>query len=294
MTDVLDLFQYDDLFLFAPSFTIAEELGWPLDEGKYVGTAKEVDLVFLDKDKTMDAFLRPEEFAKARKKGVTVGKRALKRIKLRALAELLPVVLAHDRGETWNTDFQKDASTIMRRAWRDVFVAGVRSTGIRGSNPHNPIEFSPSDEKWLKGAIKHEMRFLNKFVKAVTEQDYKMPLDRRTGMYIDALESFYDSARVMGMPATSLFRWVGKKDKRVCKSCEYLVRNGPYHKKNLPTVPRAGLTVCLTNCRHRLLVRVVGSDEALRTLQNGGTREQHVKKLMAIKKQARAPKRLKK
>jgi hypothetical protein len=161
MTDVLDLFQYDDLFLFAPSFTIAEELGWPLDEGKYVGTAKEVDLVFLDKDKTMDAFLRPEDFANARKKGVTVGKRALKRIKRRALAELLPVVLAHDRGETWNTDFQKDASTIMRRAWRDVFVAGVRSTGIRGTNPHTPIEFSPADEKWLKGAIKHEMRFLN-------------------------------------------------------------------------------------------------------------------------------------
>lgn len=288
-TDVLSLVQYDDLFVFAPSFTIAEEHGWPLDEGKYVGTAKEVDLVFLDKDKTMDAFLRPEEFATQRKKGVTVGARALKRIKKRAYAELLPVVMAHDRGETWNTDFQKDAELIMKRAWREVFIAGVRSAGIRGRNPHESIEFSADDEKWLKSAVAHEMRFLNRFVKAVTEQTYKMPLDRRTGMYIDALGSFYDSARVMGMPATSVFRWTGKRDKRVCESCQYLKANNPYHKKNLPTTPRSGLTVCLTNCRDRLLIRVVGSDEALRVLQDGKTREEHVAKLQRIKRKHHAP-----
>jgi hypothetical protein len=291
MTDALSLVQYDDLFIFAPSFTIAEEHGWSLDEGKYVGAAKEVDLVFLDKDKTMDAFLRPEEYANQRKKGVTVGKRALKRVKLRTMAELLPLVMAHDRGETWNTDFQKDAARVMKRAWRDVFVAGVRSAGIRGRGPHDPIEFSADDEKWLKGAIAHEMRFLNKFVAAVTEQNYKMPLDRRTGMYIDALESFYDSARVMGLPATAVFRWTGKKDKRVCESCQYLKDNNPYHKKNLPTTPRSGLTVCLTNCRDRLLVRNVGSDEASRVLADGKTREQHVKKLLGIKRQHRSPRR---
>ena len=118
MTDVRDLVQYDDLFIFLPSFTIAEEAGWPLDEGKYVGAAKEVDLVLLDKDKTMDALLRPQDFANARKKGVTVGKRALKRVKKRAFAEMLPLVLSHDRGETWNTDFQKDLERVMKRAWR--------------------------------------------------------------------------------------------------------------------------------------------------------------------------------
>jgi hypothetical protein len=290
-TNVLSLVQYDDLFIFAPSFTIAEEHGWSLDEGKYVGTAKEVDLVFLDKDKTMDAFLRPEDYATQRKKGVTVGKRALKRVKRRTYAELLPLVMAHDRGETWNTDFKKDAERVMKRAWRDVFVAGVRSSGIRGQGPHAPIEFSAEDEKWLKGAIAHEMRFLNKFVAAVTEQTYKMPLDRRTGMYIDALESFYDSARVMGLPATSVFRWTGKKDKRVCESCQYLHDHNPYHKKNLPTTPRSGLTVCLTNCRDRLLVRNVGSDAALKVLQEGRTREQHIRALREIKRKHHAPRR---
>ena len=283
-TDILSLVQYDDLFIFAPSFTIAEESGWSLDEGKYIGTSKEVDLVFLDKDKTMDAFLRPEEFATQRKKGVTVGKRSLNRIKKKTYAELLLAVMAHDNGKTWDTDFRKDAEQIMKRAWRDVFVAGVRSSGIRGRNPHESIEFSADDETWLKGAIAHEMRFLNKFVAAVTEQTYRMPLDRRTGMYIDALESFYDSARVMGLPSTASFRWTGKKDKRVCESCQYLKDHNPYHKKNLPTTPRSGMTVCLTNCRDRLLVRVVGSDETLRILEEGKTREQHVRKLLEIKR----------
>lgn len=281
--------QYDDLFLYAPSFALWEESteggAKPhLFEGKAIGTAPELDLVLLDKDRTMDSFLRPEEFANARKKGVTVGKRALKRVQKRVLAELLPLVNAHDAGETWNTDFQRDATRVMKRAWREVFIAGVRSTGITGSQSHAPLEFSKADEKWLKSAMQHEMRFLNGFVAAVTEQTYKMPLERRTKMYVDALESFYDSARVIGMPANSVFRWTGRKDKKVCASCQYLKDHNPYHKKTLPTTPRSGLTICLTNCRDRLLVRVVSSSEAIKVLQAGPTRGEHIKKLRAIKR----------
>ena len=281
--------QYDDLFIYAPSFALWEEAteggAKPhLFEGKAIGTAPEVDLVFLDKDKTMDSFLRPQDFANARKKGVTVGKRALKRVQKRVLDELLPLVLDHDAGKTWNSDFKAEATKVMKRAWREVFIAGVRSTGIAGETSHAPIEFSKEDEKWLRSAMQHEMRFLNGFIEAVTEQTYKMPLDRRTRMYVDALESFYDSARVIGLPATSVFRWTGKKDKRVCESCQYLKDHNPYHKKQLPTTPRSGLTVCLTNCRDRLLVRVVGSTEALRVLSEGPTRGEHIKKLRAIKR----------
>jgi len=281
--------QYDDLFVYAPSFAYWEAVTEGgvrphLFEGKSLGTAPEVDLAFLDKDKTMDAFLRPEDFAQARKKGVTVGRRALKRVQRRVLDELLPLVLDHDNGKTWNTDFKADATKVMKRAWREVFVAGVRSTGITGSASHAPVEFSKADEKWLKSAMQHEMRFLNSFVSAVTEQSYKMPLERRTKMYVDALESFYDSARVIGLPATSVFRWTGKKDKRVCESCQYLKDNSPYHKKNLPTTPRSGMTVCLTNCRDRLLVRVVSSEDALKVLAEGPSRNVHIKRLRAIKR----------
>jgi hypothetical protein len=62
-----------------------------------------------------------------------------------------------------------------------------------------------------------------------------------------------------------------------------LFRNNLYTKKTLPTVPRSGATVCLTNCRDRLLVRRVDSKTALETTYGGKTREQHVGALARIK-----------
>lgn len=291
--------QYDDLFVFAPSFALYEELeaeggSRTLDEGKYVGAAREVDLAFIDKDRTMDAFLRPEEFARERKVGVTVGKRRLKEIKERTYEELLRSVVRGDRGRHDFASLKREATKVMKRAWRDAFLAGVRSTGIKGRGQGmSGVALSPDDETWLKTAMTHEMRFLNKYALAVIEGTYRMPLPRRTQMYVDALESFYDSARVIGLPATSVLRWTGKKDKRVCASCEYLHQHNPYHKKNLPTVPRSGLTICLTNCRDRLLVRVVDSDRALQVLRDSAyTRAGHVKNLLEIKRLGKLPARL--
>lgn len=288
-------FQYDDLFVYAPSFLAYEralEWGSTLDEGKALGTAREVDLVLLDKDRTMDAFLRPEEYAKARKSGATVGKRALKKVQDRVKRELMAAVSAHDSGETWNTEFKKEATRVMKRAWKEVFEAGVRASGIAGrGRGKKGVELSAEDQKWLKSAMAHEMRFLNGFIEDVTEQRYKMPLPRRVSMYVDALESFYDSARVIGMPANSVMRWVGPMDKRKCESCEYLVKHSPYHKKQLPTTPRSGLTICLTNCRDRLLIRVVSAEEGFRVLEQGKTRDQHIRALRKIKRQAHKPRR---
>lgn len=291
--------QFDDLFVFAPSFALYEELEANgderlLDEGKYVGAAREADLVFLSKDKTMDAFLNPERYAQERKVGVTVGKRRLKEIKAQVYDELLRVILRGDRGKLKYGELKEAATKIMKRAWRDAFLAGVRSTGIKGRGHGVPgVGLDPDDETWLRSAMTHEMRFLNKFVQAVVDQSYKMPLDRRTQMYVDALESFYDSARVIGLPATTVLRWTGKKDKKVCASCQYLHKHNPYHKKTLPTVPRAGLTICLTNCRDRLLVRVLDTERALDVLRASAyTRAGHVKNLLEIKRLGKLPARL--
>lgn len=290
--------QYDDLFLYAPSFTLWEDLNRNGDahlfEGKYVGKAREADLVLLDRDRTMDAFLNPEKFARERKVGVTVGKRRFKEIQGGVKKDLWREVSRHAKGRTSAKDFKREATRIMKRAWKDAFLAGIRSTGIAGRGPGmSGVELAPDDETWLRGATAHEMRFLNGFIDAVTTGDYKMPLDRRTGMYVDALESFYDSARVIGLPATSVLRWTGRKDKKVCASCEYLVKHNPYHKRTLPAVPRSGLTICLTNCRHRLLVRMVDSATALAVLRDSEyTRGGHLKNLLEIKRLGRLPDRL--
>lgn len=291
--------QYDDLFVYAPSFALWEELQRPgerehLFEGKYVGKAREVDLVLLDRDRTMDAFLRPEKYAQERKVGVTVGKRRFKEIQTATHDDLWRAVNRHDKGRTSLADFKEEATKVMKRAWKDAFLAGIRSTGIAGRGQGmSGVELAADDEKWLRSAMAHEMRFLNKFIAAVESGDYKMPLERRTEMYVRALESFYDSARVIGLPATSVLRWTGKRDKKVCASCVYLHKHNPYHKKTLPTVPRAGLTICLTNCRDRLLVRVVDPAKALEVLQGSKyTRDGHVRNLLEIKRTRELPARL--
>lgn len=276
--------EYDDLFVFAPSFIVVRD---GLVEGKSIGTARELDLLFLDLDKTISARMDPETFAKERKSGVTVAKRRLKEVKRRVGDKLLQLALRHDDGNSTLGEFRKDAIALMKVAWRDVFHAGVRSTGIRGVGSGNRgtlVKLDPEDEAWLKGAMKHEMRFLNRMIAAVDEGTYKMPLDRRVAMYVQTLESFFDSARVIGLPATVTMRWTGANDERTCAGCRYLFENNPYSKKTLPTVPRAGLTPCLSNCRDRLVLRQATPDEVVRVTDGSRyTRGGHVKNLRKIK-----------
>lgn len=282
------IFEYDDRFVFAPSVLAYERaLAGGLTEGKAIGTAPEADLVFLDKDRTMDAFLNPEQFGKDRKSGTTVGKKTLKKVQSRIEGELNKQIFDFQSGAIDEKEFRTRAVKTMKRAWKEVFIAGVRSSGVKSPVQKEMIPaLSADDEKWLRSAMQHEMRFLNGMLAAVIEETWVMPLPRRVKMYADALESFYDSARVMGLPANISVHWLLRhRDEKVCPSCWYLDEHSPYSKKTLPTTPRSGLTICLTNCRCRLLLRIVEQDKALALMQASPTRGTHIKRLRKIKKQ---------
>lgn len=278
----------DDLFIFAPSFLLAEEMAarGELFEGKSVGTAKELDLLFLDLDQTIRARIRPNKFADERKKGVTVGKRILDRVQRTVERDLLRVMRNQELGKYGSTKSFHDAAVrVMKPAWKEVFEAGVRSTGIKGTNSKTGpvVRLDPEDEKWLRSAMQHEMRFLNGFINAVEEGSYKMPLPRRVRMYARTLEAFYDSARVIGLPATVVLHWKGKNDERTCVGCKYMFENGPYTKKTLPTVPRAGMTPCLSNCRDKLLIRQTDPQTVINMTEKSKTRMTHIKNLRKLK-----------
>jgi hypothetical protein len=178
----------------------------------------------------------------------------------------------------------------MKTAWRDVYLAGIRAGGFPGQGAGKgkmlvQLSSEMGDEHWLKTAMQHEMRFLNKFLNAIVEDDFVMPLDRRARMYVNALTSFYESARMISLPDTVLIHWSGPDDKVTCPSCRYLFENSPYTKFNLPTTPRAGMTLCLTNCRDKLVVRRVGADQVQAVLtESKYTRGGHVSNLRKIKR----------
>ncbi len=277
----------DYLFILAPSVLYAESIGGQLTEGKSVGTAKELDLLFLDLDQTIHAKTNPESFANERKKGVTVGRRILDRVKEDVQKRLLSVMRRQDAGRYASfTDFRKEVISIMKPAWKQVFEAGVRSTGVKGTGSGSGpvVKLEPDDEKWLRSAMAHEMQFLNGFMDAVTEGTWKMPLDRRVRLYSRTLESFFDSARVIGLPATVVMHWTGENDDRICPGCKYLFEHSPYTKKTLPTVPRSGLTQCLSNCRDRLLIRQTTSEAVISLTEQSLTRGTHIKQLRKLKR----------
>lgn len=278
----------DELFILAPSVIFAERLeqSGRLFEGKSVGTAREIDLLFLDLDQTIRAKTRPKQFAAERKKGVTVGRRILDRVQETVKRDLLKVMQKRDRGGFKGyDDFHRAAVSVMKPAWKEVFEAGVRASGMRGTGSTDGpvVKLSQDDQKWLRSAMAHEMRFLNGFTTAVEEGTWKMPLPRRVDMYAKTLEAFYDSARVIGLPATVTIHWTGENDERTCVGCKYLFEHSPYTKKTLPTVPRAGMTPCLSNCRDKLLIRQSTSEAVISLTNQSLTRGTHVKNLRKLK-----------
>jgi hypothetical protein len=276
-----------DWFVFAPSMFMSEE---QLQEGKSIGTAKEQDLVFLKHDQTAKADMDPDQYAWERHQGTTVGKRKLDKAKEEAYPKVLNAINQFLTGKLTEKEMRTQVIKTMKRAWKTVFFAGVRSSGIPGDFGKKwRMETTPEDEKWLKSAMSHEMRFLNKMLTQVVEGNYKMPLPRRVRMYVDALESFYNSARVMGVPMNTIFHWKlspeGVKKDNICASCVYLSEHSPYTKKTLPTTPRSGMTLCLTNCRDKLVARRVPKDKIAKTEADSRYNQRsHIKNLRKIKR----------
>jgi hypothetical protein len=261
----------DGIYLIAPE---------GLTEGKAVGRARERNLIVMA-DPTMQAAMHPADYAAKRHIGVTVGRRTLLQVqaevedRLNVLVERLTAASAKRRPA-----IREEAVKVMRKAWARVYTAGLRSGGLEDLGSTLTAE----DQQFLKGAVSHEMRYLNRFLDTVEEGGGRMPYPQRVGLYVKTLSSFYENARLIALPANSTIRWIGPADKDTCPSCRYLFESGPYTKRNLPCVPRSGSTICLSNCRDRLLIRRVTPQEALEVAHGGRTRQQHTRTLERIKR----------
>lgn len=274
----------DGIFIFAPSYVLWER--GELTEGKSIGTAKHTDLALA---KHIIKGHKPgKNFSKEVKQGATVGRKKLAEVELRTLRKLSGLIV--NVSKLSEDDFRERAIAVMKSAWRDTFLAGIRAAGTPGYEVGKgklliPGVVSSVDEAWLNSAMSHEMQFFNVFLDEVVAGTSKLPVLRRAKMYVDALESFYNSARVIGLPNDVVLHWVGPEDKAKCPGCAYLAEHSPFSKFNLPTVPCAGMTPCLTNCRDRILVRKATPEE-VKALTEGHkyTRASHINNLRRIKR----------
>ena len=270
----------DDLFIYAPSTR--------LEEGKAIGSARTRDLK-LAHDLTYRRDYHTSLYAKRRKIGHTVANKKLLEIQARTERQLLSHLSGFRRGKIDEDQFRVRTTATMREAWKDSFIAGIRASGFKGQSAgHGKItmKLAEGDSRWLKGAAKHEMRFLNKFIRDVVEGTGRMPAERRVKLYVATLKAFAESARVIGLPNRMIIHWIKMPDHRVCAGCQYLSENSPYTKHTLPAVPKAGVSgcVCLSNCRCKLLIRRATEAEVKLVESRQLTRKQHLRNLRRIKR----------
>ncbi len=149
---------------------------------------------------------------------------------------------------------KEEAEKLLRRelkqAYRRAFELGHESSGMS-----DWVELTDRDLEWLESAYREEVGYLKRFLDDVDAGRGAMDYRKRWRMYVDTLEHVFFSGKMVSVPEGFVIDWVMNRLAEHCEGCEILKKNSPYTRNSLPTVPKAGATPCLSNCRCRLRVR---------------------------------------
>jgi hypothetical protein len=166
---------------------------------------------------------------------------------------------------------EAEAQRQMAKRWREAYER-VREIGRRASGIDR-LSTAPAilreEEEWFRSAVREELRLWAVFLEEIREdrvggvaeflaRQAEGRLHQRFEAYLSALRFMYEASRVYALPRDVLVYWMGPKkdDPEICEGCVYMMERSPFPKDRLPAVPRDGSTECLTNCRHRIVLRV--------------------------------------
>lgn len=135
---------------------------------------------------------------------------------------------------------QRDA---IKNSYQNSFLLGKRFSQI------DELSLSSDEIKSIGYQVGQEMTFMSKFADDVMNNGGRMNYSRRMQMYVDGLLPLFMFGRLAYLPEDIEIQWLlGDTDKH-CIDCLSFASNSPYNKKNLPTIPKAGGSRCLSNCR---------------------------------------------
>jgi hypothetical protein len=201
------------------------------------------------------------------------------------------------------------------KRWREAYErtreVGRTASGLERLHPEPGILHE--EETWFRSAVREELRFWHLFLqewKALRAEAENIPDEalseqavqnvdgrgwERFNAYLRALRFMYESSRVLALPDNTLVYWMGPKPvavdptqkRHICPGCTYMMERSPFPKNRLPAVPRDGSTSCLTNCRHKIVLRVGKSlNEIMERTRALPTRESMVQALRLLKENA--------
>lgn len=254
-------------------------------EGKAIGTASlKANVGYRDSELRGIA---PERVQRAITDAANNATRALQPIYDDHRRRLMGTVRAMIDEEITRAEARRRSARIIRESYERVREVARRASGISRLGVSEDI--FREEEKWFRGAVREEVRYFHTFLEDV-RQNRARNVTSRVESYVKALRFMYESARIQAMPDRVLLYWRGPRkddDPKVCEGCEYMMERSPFPKDLIPCVPRDGTTPCLTNCRHRIFVRVARDiNDVVRRRQALGKRESMLRELNERKREA--------
>lgn len=257
-----------------------------LDEGKAIGSASMKANVG-ERDLSM-RFLPREQVRQTIQRARGNAGRALNRVYGVHRATLLSVISEYVAGNITRKKARIDSAHAIRSSYERVREIARRASGIEQLAHESRIY--KEEEQWFRSAVREEVGYFHAFLEDIRRKR-AFNIAERVEAYTKALRFMYEAARVQAMPDSVLLYWVGtarqKDDPHVCDGCEYMLERSPFPKDIIPAVPRDGSTQCLTNCRHRIIVRVVEDlNDIVRRRHVLGKSKSMIRRLQEIKEGA--------
>lgn len=172
------------------------------------------------------------------------------------LMEAVDAFEAHPNGDIgvmadqWAVMFNENIASYY---YRQMFSLGF--TGK--ANDELPKEL----DAFITKAAAEETAYFRDAVKRILERlrdDKDASIDMIVTSYTDSLEAQFYNGYVAALPPDArIIDWQLDPDKAVdhCPDCLDIASAGPYSRKTLPTVPRAGDTQCMWRCKCKLVIK---------------------------------------
>lgn len=239
---------------------------------------------------TRDAQLRgiaPERVQDSLARASSHATRSLQSVYDDARVRLMGSVRAMIDGDISRTQARQRSARVLRESYERVREIARRSAALEELAVDAAI--FREEEKWFRSAVREEVGYFHAFLEDVRNNRARN-VTERVNNYVKAMRFMYEAARIQAMPDRVLLYWRGPRkddDPKVCEGCEYMMERSPFPKDTIPAVPRDGSTPCLTNCRHRIFVRVARDlNDVVRRRQALGKRESMIRELHERKRDA--------
>jgi len=226
-----------------------------LQEGKSLHTAKSGGTGSKKKQQSIQTAQQATSF-RARQRGLSRdASRRLNKSIDEFQNNLKKQISNYTNGDLTFTRLQTRASITFKETVKEIFKLGVRAAGIANATGTDH-KLTANEEKWLTSYANEELGYFKKFLQQIKSNPTRRDVERRVGLYAEALKSVFEAGRVLSVGTEVVIYWV-LQSRNPCPDCQVLAKNGPYHPSTLPTTPKAGQTRCRSHCYCSLRIEKV-------------------------------------